>query len=270
MDKKLSRKQFFKETLKYSTCIAVGVAAGGTLLPRNIHTSEETPPLPWPYTKLEPEQGRILGHAYYFQGGCGFAGFAGILKQLQEKLGEPFTRIPAEMFGFAGGGVKGWGTICGALNGAAAAVSLVCDSKSSGPVINELIGWYTETLLPTDTSNLYAVSDKYTVKSDIEELPQNKSGSPLCHISLSGWSAFSGYSVGSPEQLERCSRLSGDVVAKATALLNAQKDGSFKAEYLDLKSTTECLSCHGQKQEVSNVSTKMSCTMCHDDPHKEK
>jgi hypothetical protein len=267
MNQKISRKKFFKDIFKYSTGAAVGAAAGGILLPKNVPAQKETPPLPWPYAKLDPDQGRILGHDYYSQGGCGYAGFAGILKQLQDKQGEPFTRIPAEMFGYAGGGVKGWGTICGALNGAAAALSLVCDSKSSGLVIDELIGWYTESLLPTDTSNLFAVSDKYATKNNIAELPQNKSGSPLCHISLSGWCAFSGFSVGSPEQLERCSRLSGDVVAKATALLNAQKAGTFKAEYLGSKSISDCLGCHDREQEVGNVDTKMSCVVCHDDPH---
>ena len=237
------------------------------MLPINILTKEKSDPLPWPYTKLDPEQGRILGHDYYSKGGCGYAGFAGILVPLQEKKGDPFTRVPAEMFGFAGEGIKGWGTICGALNGASAAVSLVCDSKHSGQVINELIGWYTEALLPTDTSNLYAVSDRYTVKKDIAELPQNTSGSPLCHVSLTGWCEFSGFSVGSPEQVERCARLSGDVVAKTTALLNAQKDGTFKTEYQSPESISDCLGCHGRKQEVSNVSTKMSCVMCHNDPH---
>ena len=35
-------------------------------------------------------------------------------------LGEPFNLIPAEMMNFGKAGVVGWGSLCGALNGAAA------------------------------------------------------------------------------------------------------------------------------------------------------
>jgi len=81
------------------------------------------------------------------------------------------------------------------------------------PLINELLGWYTQTMFPTDTSNEYAVNHLFNVNNYDQVLPQNISGSPLCHISVTGWCNSADFSSGSTERKERCARLTGDVAA---------------------------------------------------------
>jgi hypothetical protein len=265
----LTRKQFLFDAFKYSTGAAAGIAGLNFLAGQNAIAGKKATSWPWPYTKLDPEKARILAHDSFYKFGCCYAGFAGIIGLLQKEVGEPFTTIPLEMMSYGGGGLKGWGTICGTLNGAAAAISLVRDAKASTPVINELMGWYTQALMPSDQSNQYGEDGSYPVNKGIKSLPQNKSGSPLCHVSVTGWCSSAGYEIGSPEQKERCSRVSGDTAAKAVMLLNAQQDGNFRAEYVMPASTSECLSCHGPEKEVANVDHKMTCTQCHGKPHED-
>ena len=168
---------------------------------------------------------------------------------------------------YGGGGLKGWGTVCGTLNGAAAAISLVRDEVASTPVIDELMGWYAQALMPSDISNRYGEDGTFPVDKGIKSLTQSKSGSPLCHVSVTGWCSSAGYEIGSPEQNERCSRVSGDTAAKAVMLLNAQQDGNLRNEYVIPASTSKCLSCHGPEKEVANVDHKMACIQCHGKPH---
>src|SRR5690606_32500301 len=47
---------------------------------------------------------------------CMYGGAEGILNELREKVGHPFTLIPSDMFRYGAGGIVGWGTVCGALN----------------------------------------------------------------------------------------------------------------------------------------------------------
>lgn len=153
------------------------------------------------------------------------------------------------------------------MNGAAAAISLVCDSKASGKIINELMQWYTETKLPSDVVNEYAVAGKFNTKGVDIALPQSVSGSPLCHVSVTNWCNESGYGIGSKEQNERCVRLSSDVVVKAVELINAFHKGELKTALVPPASVSECKTCHGHAGEVKNASGKMDCVQCHDDPH---
>ena len=104
----------------------------------------------------------------------------------------------------------------------------------------------------------------------IKTLLQNQSGSPLCHVSVTKWCRASGFDIGSPEQIERCARVAGDVAAKAVELLNAQEDGLFQGEYVMPESTAECLSCHGPEKEVACADHKMLCVQCHGKPHEDE
>ncbi|MFC2164690.1 C-GCAxxG-C-C family (seleno)protein [Acidobacteriota bacterium] len=268
--KRITRKQFFFDAFKYTSGAAAGITGLNFLAGQEATAEPKIPTWPWPYTKLDPEAARMLAHDSFYEMGCCYAGFAGIIGLLQKEVGEPFSGIPLEMMSYGGGGLKGWGTICGALNGAAAAISLVRVGKASTPVINELMGWYTEALLPSDQSNTYGAGGKFPVDKGIKALPQNKSGSPLCHVSVTGWCSSAGYEIGSPEQEERCSRVAGDTAAKAVLLLNAQQDGNLRTEYVMPASTSECLSCHGPEKEVANVDHKMTCTQCHGKPHEDE
>lgn len=238
---------------------------------KKVEVPQEVPAYPWTYVKLDVEDVRKRGHEGYYRGDCGFGAFAAIIEALRDKVGFPFTQIPVDMLGFGAGGVSGWGTTCGALIGASAAINLVTPKDVARALVSELLGWYTVTPFPSQQANDYATSHTMLVKeykSD-KELPQSVSNSPLCHVSVTEWCRKSNIASGAPERAERCGRLAGDVAAHAVELLNANLDGTFKAAFQLSEVTTGCTSCHsvGKEYEMGQFTNgKMECTDCHD-PH---
>jgi hypothetical protein len=235
-------------------------------------TPKEMTELPWPYVALDAEETRKLGHVAYYKGHCSYGAFAAIVDQLAEKKGLPFSQIPTEMMVFGKGGVVGWGTLCGALLGASAAIALVVEEDDADKIINEMLEWYSQTPFPSEQSNQYASNHEFLVaeyKSD-EVLPQTTSNSPLCHISVSQWCQASGYASGSKERSERCGRLTGDVAAHAVELLNAHMVDSFVPAFESSRAAQMCTGCHtkGENFEKGHFTQgKGECLLCHD-PHK--
>ncbi|MEP0846641.1 MAG: C_GCAxxG_C_C family protein [Phycisphaerae bacterium] len=227
----------------------------------------------WPlaYAKLDVEYVRKLGHQQFYEGDCCYGAFSAIVKALGEQVGEPFASFPRDMMRYGKGGVYGYGTLCGALNGAAAAIQLVTDESTAGKVITELLNWYAVTELPTDQSNQYAANHEFlveTLKTD-EILPRNAAGNVLCHTSVSKWSVLSGYASGSEQRKERCARLTGDVAAKAVELLNAVQDATFTPLLTSPGEQAGCMNCHKPGLDfVSGNFTqgKMDCETCHVTP----
>jgi hypothetical protein len=268
MEKAITRKQFMSNSTKLAATFAAGVAGMGVLSHKDASGKTVTYEWPWPYAQLDPEKVRVYGHDNFWNGkACCAGAFGGVLMALQETVGEPFTLLPMEIMLFGHGGGVGWGTICGALNGASAAISLVCDKATSDKLINELLGWYTQAEFPSDESNAYAVNHTFTDNRCDVQLAQNLCGSPLCHISVTEWCNAAEKQVGDLERKERCARLAGDVAAHAAQLLNAEFAGQFESVYIPPESIAGCMSCHGSGF-VANVAAKMACTQCHgDDPH---
>lgn len=230
---------------------------------------------PYPYKQLDPEVVRKEGHKGYYAGGCMYGAFHAIISQLQKQVGAPFTNIPTDMMRYGEGGGVGWGTLCGAINGSAAAMNLVLGKDDYSKVINELFGWYTTTAFPSDLSNQYAEDGKFlveTMKYD-KALPQSVVASPLCHASVTEWCKVAGVNVADPKRAERCGRLTGDVAAQAVLLLNQQAGKTFKAAFQPSAAVTGCTSCHNSKGGATTggiVNTKMDCAPCHgEDPHKQ-
>ncbi len=262
----LTRKDFFKTAAKYAAGATAGAAGLNLLSTEKSSAHSGTVEWPWPYQKLDAEYVRKLGHDEYWNGGCAYCTFKAIIQALSETVGDPFTSLPAELMYFGYGGAAGWGTLCGALNGASAAISLVCDKTTTAKLVNELLGWYTQVELPTDTSNQYAVDGVFDTIKYNQAVPQNISGSPLCHVSVTEWCTVSEHKVGDIERKERCARLAGDVAAYAVELLNSEVDGQFAGKYVTPATLTACVSCHGPAV-MDNTSVKMECTQCHGDPH---
>ena len=225
----------------------------------------------WPYAALDPEVVRIKGHDTFWGGyACSSGAFDGMISALQEAMGAPYNDFPTKMLIFGHGGGAGWGTICGALNGAAAAIALVTEKAVSDVLVNELIGWYTLEKFPSELkkSNTYASEHTYVNNTHDMVLEQGICGSPLCHVSVTHWCGIAELPVGSNERKERCARLTGDVAAKAVELLNAHFNGSFVAEYHTPDDVTDCLTCHGSAGMMANVAMKQTCIPCHGpDPH---
>jgi len=276
----LSRRNFIRQSGVFVAGAAVGVAAlsGVSSFAQDAKSSEQTIQWPWPYKRLDVERVRKLGHLGYYMGNCSSGSFYGILRALREEIGYPYTLLPIDppnnMLAFGGGGVSGWGSHCGGLLGASAAVNLV--SKKQGAIVGELTGWYTKFAFPSDTSNKYASNHEFLhnefpakfkgkYKTD-KVLASNVSGSPLCHVSVTEWSEASGYKAYSTERSERCARLTGDCAAKAAELLNKAAAGQSFAKFVAPAGIATCNSCHGKGGVVENAKLKMDCGQCHE-PH---
>jgi hypothetical protein len=266
MSQSLTRKEFITSAAKYAAGISAGVAGLSLLSAEKTRAGAEEFTWPWPYQKLDPEHVRVLGHDSFWEKACSYAAFKAIIHALAEKVGEPFTLIPPEIMIYGHGGAAGWGTICGALNGASAAICLVADKETSDKLINELIGWYTQTEFPTDKSNEYAVNHVFADQRYDQALPKSVCGSPLCHPSVTEWCIASGFKVSDIARKERCARLAGDVAAYAVELLNQHFDSVFTPIYVPPESIAACMSCHGASFQ-NNVAAKMECMQCHGDPH---
>lgn len=215
----------------------------------------EIPPAPWSYKKIDPVAAAERGYAAYYNGGCMFGAFEGIIGELRT-AGFPFDTFPTTMMKYGAGGVSGWGTLCGALNGGAALIFLVSDPKVGNPIINELYSWYATEALP----NYKPKTPKFDIISSVAE-------SQLCHASVTKWCDKSGFKALSPERAERCAWVTASVAKYTVELLNAQADTTFKIAHPIPTAVTECLSCHGKGGVVENVhmSNNNSCFSCHED-----
>lgn len=260
------RRDFLRTASTLGVATSLGVAGGvGLTRPRTASAQEARHPFGYPEGGLDVERTRELGYVG-FQGveladgtrhtGCGFGTFNALIGQLADGVGAPYTTIPLQMMDWAGAGVVGFGTLCGTLGGACAAIGLICDGRDARAFISDLLTWYSETALPT---NLFAPDGA---------LPQSVAGSNLCHVSLTRWCTSAGFASGSPERLERCSRLAGDVAAKAVELLNRGALGLEKPS-----EKTVCRSCHymGTNYAVGQFTHgEMNCHTCHIDLKEKK
>lgn len=264
--KKMTRKDFLTTGTKYGASAVVGIGAV-SLLSRAQGIAGTQATWPYPYQALDVEKVRKYGHDLYYSGkGCCYGAFHALAKAASELIGEPWTSFPSEMMIYGKGGGVGWGILCGALNGPGAFISLVCQSARADVLIHELFGWYTQTKLPTDMSNQYGRDSAYTSNPYPHDLPQNTSGSVLCHVSVTEWCKTAVLVASSTERKERCARVTGDVAAYAAKILNDEFAGQFAGLYVAPTTVAGCNSCHTVGTN-NMVAAKMECTQCHGDPH---
>jgi len=202
----------------------------------------------WIYKPLDPDKTGDRAFASYQKGHCMYGSFEAIAGQVAEQRGT-YDQFPFEMFLYGAGGVNGWATLCGALNGSAAAFQLL--SPKPEPLIDALFAWYEREALP---DYVPATAKFPNVKS--------VAGSPLCHQSLTRWCAAAKRKTYSAERKERCGVLTAAVARHAVVLLNAQAAGK-QIEAALAKPTTECMACHEKDGVLENTRGKMSCGGCH-------
>lgn len=269
MKRQITRKEFLTGTTKTVVAASAGALAASVMpasgdqtgRPGVVDTADTS--WPWPYKNLDREDVRKRAHKAYHDGGCCYGAFNGLVSALADTVGAPFTLMPTQMMYYGGGGGAGWGTLCGALNGAAALINLVVDRTNANIVISELFGWYTQFPFPSDTSNEYATHHLFLVNKYDKELKKTVAGSTLCHASVSTWCTEAGFKATSGERAERCARLTADVAARAVDLLNAYFSGQFRAAFVPPRSVTECQSCHGSAIGNVQPTVKMECQQCH-------
>lgn len=250
-------------------CMAVGGAAA--LLGGEAHAAEKAPAgrfqqvngdFGWKPHKLDPAECALVAYDGYWHKGyaCGYGVFYGIIGVMGEKYGAPYNQFPFAMLEANKGGISDWGTICGALYGAAAAYALFWGRDERTPMVNELYRWYEKTPLPIFNPGEAAKGVK-------GNLHQNASGSVLCHISVSKWCYASQTEATSKARNERCGRLTADVCRKAVEILNAkiEQGKNFKGVFAKQDAVKACGECHQTKGNEANwAKGVMDCTPCHD------
>lgn len=267
MEKNVTRKDFLTKASKAAVGLTAVAGISSLVTTANTQAKTVVTPWPWPYAQLDAEAVRIQAHNLYWNDkDCCAGTFGALVNALSTAVGDPWPSLPMEVMLYGRGGGNAWGVLCGCLNGAAALISLVTTKAQSGALINELWGWYSQAELPTDQANQVAINGQYLVHNFDQDLPQNISGSALCHASVTEWCIVAGKKVSDVERKERCARITGDVAAKAAEILNAFFAGSFTSTYVDPATVTACLSCHGSALN-NNVMTKMECTPCHENAH---
>ncbi|MCL3779234.1 C_GCAxxG_C_C family protein [Prolixibacteraceae bacterium JC049] len=211
----------------------------------------------WKYTAVSDKVSAQIAYDEYPNGSCMYATFKSVIAQLSEKVGEPFTSFPVHMMKYGHGGIAGFGSTCGTINGAAALIGLfVSDKKQRDKLVAALFRWYERNEFPIFKP------EKPALDADI---PKSVSGSVLCHASLTNWAKASGHNIHDKERKERCRRLSADVAAKTTEMLNDFFAHRYISKGTDDKTVGTCMTCHGGEGKLDNTSGKMKCTSCHDE-----
>jgi len=250
--------------------LAGGLMGGAATAYAATSPQDDPPPLPWPWTPLDPlEAGRRAYGFYKEKGGCGSGSYLSILSLLKEEVGYPWTTLPDMMMIHAGAGYGGHGTLCGTLGGSSLIINLVIyDDKDPSnlmfkQIVDRLFWWYAEQEFPTDRFD------------DISPMPGQikvKTMSPLCHTSVSKWTLTAGADVKSAQKIERCAKVAGEVVYTVTTALNEYFAGNWTPpKWQPSEEIQHCIMCHspdtmGQTIDgMNNQQGHMECLMCHDD-----
>jgi hypothetical protein len=232
--------------------LAGGSALGSAALALGQSARNSAPP--WKYTQLDPDD--VAQEAYRLflpDGHCMYAVFTSVVRPAAEELGESFRSFPFEMMSYGLGGVAGWGSLCGALNGAAAALALLAPgTPQRDEMTRRLFRWYEATSLPAFVS-----------RGATEQIVSTIAGSVLCHVSAGRWCRAARKPFFSVVRRERCMRLSADVARQMVVLLNG------KAEAPGLSAATRrCQSCHAPEAAERTSFGQSECNSCHK-PHPE-
>lgn len=229
---------------------AAGVVVVGRPALAKIAGGGKLATLPWPYSPLDERKTAERAFAAFAKGHCMYGVFEALAGATAERLGEPYTTFPFDMMEYGAGGINGWATLCGSLNGAAAAFKLL--SKDPDPLVDALYAWYERAPLP----DMVVPGARFANVASV-------SGSPLCHTSVSRWCEAASKASYSPERKERCGVITACVARRAAELLNAQAAGKPLPVLPAGGKAAECSKCHEKGGEVENTRAKMDCGGCH-------
>jgi hypothetical protein len=255
---------------------------------------EETESGAWTYHELDPEATAQVAYDLYPKGSCMYAVFNSVMQQLGEDHGEPYASFPTGMMHYGHSGAGGWGSLCGALNGAAALFGLFVEERDEvDQMVDCLFYWYENEPLPVfapdpsaDTvgeaaseAASEAVEAAASSEGDVDleaiaeaageaadaaatqttpallEIPSSTSESVLCHISCGTWSETTGLDITGPSRKERCRRLSADVAMKTAEILNAYFADGREFSLMYREVRTKV---------HASQAAKMACATCHD------
>ena len=199
-----SRREFLKKSVALlgGSALLSGAPLAGVLA----ESQPEAPAHPFPYAELDLDKVEQLAYEGYFENGCCYGVAKGLLAELCDKVGFPYTMIPPEMFA---NGKEGYtaGSLCGALGGAAGIIGLCCAPDDARAITKELFAWYTSTPLP-----IYQPEGAAPV--------QTISSTVNCVDSVSEFMTEANVERADPIRKRRCGGVSGDVARKTAELLN--------------------------------------------------
>ena len=232
------------------------------------NASDEPPPLPWKWPNPNPMEAGRQAYQNYFKGGCGHGAYFALLSLLKEQVGYPWTTLPDRMMVHAAAGYGGHGTLCGSLGGTSLIINLVAykdGDRIYQQMIDKLYHWYAQQDFPSKMFD------------DISQIPnqiQVKATSPLCHVSVTRWMMAAGATAttSSLEKLERCAKVTGEVVYMTTLGLNEYFAGNWTpSKWKPSKEIEHCFNCHAPDNMFHDTPSKyaqqghMDCLMCHSD-----
>jgi len=262
----LSRRNFLA-----GTAAVVGLAVAPAVLSRpRVAEAAAAKDFPWAYTTLDAEKVARRAYETYYASGCMEATWWPIVEALTASdlpdAATTWGTLPKNMMKFGGGGVAGWGTLCGTLNGSCAVIAAV---GGPGKMSDETMQYYANTPLPTNGTDASVrkgdwkpAGTNVPVDGPLDNVPTSTAHSQLCHASLSQWTMTTGVADGTREQKDRCGKACYDMVFKTVTMLNAwhADPTAIPAGTLD-PSVAECAPCHTKPIAKG----KMACDSCHDE-----
>jgi len=281
LDKEMSRRKFLAGA---GAVVGVASVAGIGLAGSAQDAAAAGAAIPWPYPAdpaQQPVPEAVARRAYeiYFKSGCAEAVWYSCVEALAAIDPTTWGTLPANIFRYGGGGVAGWGTLCGTLNGSAALISMAVGQNFAADgvtrvwthrnnLINGVFQFYAETPLPSNdcyksTQGVLDGLGPWTpaapASAPIANAPTSTANSPLCHSSLVQWTETTGNFDASPAQRDRCGKACFDVARQTIKELNTYFELASAPNVALDPSVAACGICH-----KSYTGAKMACGSCHD------
>jgi len=269
-DKVMSRRKFL---VGAGAVVGVAAVSGVGLANRPSTAEAAVTGVPWPYPTApagQPVPEKLARRAFevYFASGCAEGVWWPFVEALAASNPATWGTLPQNVFRFGGGGVGGWGTLCGTLNGASAIIGMtVGNGTHRNNLIDAIMQYYANTALPSNAAwkshlGVLGLPDSWSPPTlPLENVPTSTAHSPLCHSSLVQWTTTTGAANGGPLQKDRCAKACFDIASKTTELLNTYfQMATPSASPVPLDPSVEaCRTCH-----VTYTGAKMACGSCHD------
>ncbi len=279
MKKELTRRDLISRTgLALGGAVALGGLACDSSSPTSQPPAAAGPQVAdFPYQQhlpagyqLDPTPVKENAYHYYYAGGCCHGAFKGLVEHLAGTAGAPFNLLPLDFGKFGGGGIAGFGSICGAVLGGVLTInSIVADATVRSAMMTDLMRWYEGNAFPAYTPSAVDAGEtgltldfSATNLVNLGVVP----GSHLCHASVSAWAAKNAVSASGADKKARCARLTADVAGKVAELLNGYlSTGAYTAAFPSRDATSaHCATCHTPTAAAPpSVASGMACGPCH-------
>ncbi len=223
--------------------------------------------------RLDVEAVKEAAYQAYYAGGCCHGAYSALVGHLAQTVGKPFNLLPIDFGKFGGGGVAGYGSICGAALGGALVINMIVADPASpapavrNPMIAELLRWYEGFAFPSYVPVAINTAEQTTLDFSAANLValQRVPGSHLCHASVSGWCSAVGVAANGKDKSARCARLTADVAGKTVQLLNDYLANVALAPTARDAASASCVVCHPATSVTRPVNSGMGCVSCHAD-----